>query len=321
MRSNVRILDRLKHVRFRRWQVVTGSALALLFTLVGVSVAGVFPGAGAGAQASGQRGQRAPEGGSGRAVASSPAASSPAPGPGASGSGRHARTTAHGHPRAGRTSCRSVAHIGDSTSVGMVSADFLPSASQRLEARYKDVGVRHTLVDASGGRSIVERMPGQANGNDVATAWDRQGYHGCWVIALGTNDTANVAVGSDVGRMGRVERMLAAAHGQPVMWVDLKTLNSSGPWSEADMQLWNDTLRRACGKYPNLRVFDWASAANDSWFAPDGIHYSSQGYAERARLIAKALATAFPAGGTSHGCFIRLYLSRTTRQLQSVSDI
>jgi hypothetical protein len=31
-----------------------------------------------------------------------------------------------------RTSCRAVAHIGDSTSVGMVSADYLPDPAQRL---------------------------------------------------------------------------------------------------------------------------------------------------------------------------------------------
>ena len=33
----------------------------------------------------------------------------------------------------------------------------------------------------------------------------------------------------------------------------------------------------------------------DSWFIPDGIHYTSPGYAARAHLIANALAEAFPA--------------------------
>ena len=60
------------------------------------------------------------------------------------------------------------------------------------------------------------------------------------------------------------------------------------------MQVWNDTLLQACHQYPNLRIFDWASAAQDGWFISDGIHYTSAGYAVRARLIARALARAFP---------------------------
>ena len=79
------------------------------------------------------------------------------------------------------------------------------------------------------------------------------------------------------------------------MWVNVKTLDPSGPWSEASMQLWNDRLVQACQQYPNLRVFDWASVAQDGWFISDGIHYTPAGYAVRAHLIARALARAFPA--------------------------
>jgi lysophospholipase L1-like esterase len=35
----------------------------------------------------------------------------------------------------------------------------------------------------------------------------------------------------------------------------------------------------------------------DGWFIDDGIHFTSQGYAARGRLIADALAKAFPASG------------------------
>jgi hypothetical protein len=45
-----------------------------------------------------------------------------------------------------------------------------------------------------------------------------------------------------------------------------------------------------------MRVYDWATVARPSWFISDGIHYTPQGYAERARGIADALALAFPAG-------------------------
>jgi hypothetical protein len=57
-----------------------------------------------------------------------------------------------------------------------------------------------------------------------------------------------------------------------------------------------------------MRVFDWASVARDDWFIPDGIHYTSPGYAARAHLIANALAEAFPASGDSPrlNCTVRV---------------
>jgi hypothetical protein len=93
---------------------------------------------------------------------------------------------------------------------------------------------------------------------------------------------------------------------QPVLWVDLKSLLASGPYSEANMQLWNRTLDLACAGYPNMRVFDWASVTKDSWFISDGTHYSSAGYAQRGRLTADALEHAFPVFGTekSPGCVV-----------------
>jgi lysophospholipase L1-like esterase len=42
-------------------------------------------------------------------------------------------------------------------------------------------------------------------------------------------------------------------------------------------------------------VYDWASVVQDEWFAKDDIHYTSAGYAQRARLIADALAAQIPA--------------------------
>src|ERR1019366_8581200 len=180
-----------------------------------------------------------------------------------------------------------------------------PGPAERLAARYADVGVRDFRVDASGGRSIVEVLPGQVNGDNVARAWRREGYRGCWAFALGTNDTANASVGSAVGRMGRIEEMMSVAHGEPVLWVNVRTLDASGSWAEGNMQLWNGALREACAKYPNMRIFDWASVASPAWFISDGIHYTSAGYAARAQAIADALARAFGRGGDSRSCPVR----------------
>jgi peptidoglycan/LPS O-acetylase OafA/YrhL len=194
-----------------------------------------------------------------------------------------------------RTSCRSVVHIGDSTSDGLISSDYLPNPALRLSTQYARIGVRRVHWEISGGRSIVETLDGQANAATVAQRLVHGGYQGCWVLALGTNDTADVYVGSNVSLATRIRRMMAVVGGQPVMWVNVKSLLGSGPYSEHDMRLWDQALLSACPSYPNMRVYNWAAVARRSWFISDGIHYTSTGYAARSRLIARALAEAFPA--------------------------
>ena len=220
------------------------------------------------------------------------AAASPSPAPGTRG----------GEPL--RTSCRAVAHIGDSTSDGLVSADYLPKASTRIVARYEDVGVRTVITDISGARSIVEALPGQINGYYAAKDIVRSGFRGCWVIALGTNDTADVAAGSTYSLTYRIKRMMSVANGEPVMWVNVKSLLVSGPYAEANMLRWDRTLIQECAKYPNMRVFNWAAIVKRKWFISDGIHYTSLGYEHRAKDIANALANAFPQDGHSPGCVV-----------------
>jgi peptidoglycan/LPS O-acetylase OafA/YrhL/lysophospholipase L1-like esterase len=196
-----------------------------------------------------------------------------------------------------RTSCRAVAHIGDSTSDGLVSPDYLPKPGERITAQYEDVGVQTVETDISGARSVVEVLPGQVNGYDAARALTRGGFSGCWVLALGTNDTADVAAGSTYTLTYRINRMMKAAHGEPVMWVNVKSLLVSGPYAEANMLKWDRALVLACARYPNLRIFNWAGVVQRTWFINDGIHYTSLGYKHRARMIAQALANAFPLVG------------------------
>jgi lysophospholipase L1-like esterase len=203
-----------------------------------------------------------------------------------------------------RTSCHAVAHIGDSTSEGMISPEYLPNPAQRLAAQYHDVGVRSVRTDISGARSVVEVLPGQINGYAAAQAIYASRFRGCWVIALGTNDTADVAVGSNVGLMTRIGRMMKAAHGEPVMWVNLRSLLARGPYSEANMVTRDNALVRACARYPNMRVFNWAAFAKTKWYISDGVHFTSAGYAVRGRMIAQALARAYPRTGHSTGCLV-----------------
>ena len=77
-----------------------------------------------------------------------------------------------------RTSCRAVAHLGDSTSEGLVSSDYLPDPAKRIPERYEDVGVQTVRTDISGARSVVEVLPGQVNGYDAARAMVGGGIQG-----------------------------------------------------------------------------------------------------------------------------------------------
>ncbi len=203
-----------------------------------------------------------------------------------------------------RTACHEVIHIGDSTSEGLISPEYLPNPQQRIDAQYARVGATVQHFEISGARSIVETYEGQPNGYEVAQRWKQAGYHGCWVLALGTNDAADVYVGSNVGLLARIQRMMSLIGNQPVMWVNVKSTLSGGPYAEQNMRRWNEALLQACNEYPDMRVFDWAAVAKRAWFIDDGIHYNSPGYAARSRLIAQALAHAFPASNVSSSCVV-----------------
>lgn len=204
-----------------------------------------------------------------------------------------------------RTSCHAVIHIGDSTSEGLTSSDYLPDPKQRIEAQYARVGATVQHYEIAGARSIVERYENQPNAYEAAKAWKRRGYHGCWVLALGTNDAADVAVGSSVGMSQRIAQMMSLIGREPVMWVNVKSLLTTGPYAEQWMQRWDQALLQACDRYPNMRVFDWAAMVQNRWFISDGIHFNTPGYAARAHLIAQALAYAFPSRPEESGCVVR----------------
>jgi hypothetical protein len=200
-------------------------------------------------------------------------------------------------PAATTSSCHAVVHIGDSTSESLVSANYLPSPALRLDARYARVGAIHQILQISGARSIVETYEDQPNAYTVAQQIIASGYKGCWVIAMGVNDAADIAVGSRVSAPQRIQRMMSVIGTQPVMWVAVKTLVASGPYAESNMQSWNAALLQTCASHPNMRVLDWAALAQPSYYIPDGIHYNSPGSAVLAAAFAAGLVRAFPASG------------------------
>jgi peptidoglycan/LPS O-acetylase OafA/YrhL len=260
----------------RRTLILSSSALAALLVAI-VGLTGILPAASAGTSSEQKLAETPPR--LGIALASIHAV--------------RARRTAPLPPPT-RTSCHSVVYIGDSTSEGETSTNYIPNPRRRLQAQLAHIGVRTTYPEISGARSVVETFEGYANGATVAQQHISAGFHGCWILALGTNDVADVGVGSSVGLSTRISRMMSIIGTQPVMWVDLVTLLRSGPYSEDAMQQWNNSLLTACRRYPTMRIFDWASDAKPKWFIPDGIHYYSPGYEARAHLIARGLVKAFP---------------------------
>jgi peptidoglycan/LPS O-acetylase OafA/YrhL len=204
-----------------------------------------------------------------------------------------------------RSSCRSVVYIGDSTSEGQISSRYIPDPHKLLWAQLRRVGVRTTHAEVSGARSIVEVYHGNPNAATIAREYIARGYRGCWILALGTNEAADVAVGSNVGLEGRIARMMQIIGNQPVLWVDAITLLKSSAYAESGMQNWNRALLAGCDRYPSMRVVDWAAHAHRKWFIPDGIHYYSPGAVARNRVIAQGLVEAFPQGqAPSPSCLV-----------------
>jgi peptidoglycan/LPS O-acetylase OafA/YrhL/lysophospholipase L1-like esterase len=208
-------------------------------------------------------------------------------------------------PGAPMTSCREVLHVGDSTSLGLVSSYVLPNVDDQIGARYRAVGVERFLPEIRGARSMVEMYRDEPNATQVVRRQTASGYAGCFVLALGTNDSANT--GGDVERLGaRIDAMMALiGPDHPALWTTTRTLHDGGPYANAHMQSWTQALTQACARHPNMRVYDWAGEVKDEWFSKDGIHPGSTGYHERAARIARALARAFPKhGAPPAGCLV-----------------
>ena len=133
-------------------------------------------------------------------------------------------------PTVPQTSCTSVVHIGDSLSVGLDSSAYVRDPDARISVRYDADRRRRRSPGVSGGRSVIEHLDGQEDGEVRRRADPEVGFHGCWVIALGTNDAANVDAGSQYGYSERIDRMMAIIGDDPVLWVDAKTTRRTGDY-------------------------------------------------------------------------------------------
>ena len=131
------------------------------------------------------------------------------------------------------------------------SAEFVPNRKLRAPAQLFKVGVKTTHMEVSGARSIYETFEGIPNGATVAQQEVSHGFRGCWILALGTNDAADVAAGSNFGLRSRIARMMSIIGDQPVMWVNVLTIAGSPEfYGEAGMHQWDTRPARRVSQVP-----------------------------------------------------------------------
>lgn len=204
-------------------------------------------------------------------------------------------TTTTTVPPPPQTSCEQLVHIGDSTGVPLFDPDGVGGSEFTLQTRYDEVGVDVVYPDNDGARSIVERIDGRPNALDVAEGVRANGFDGCWVIMIGTNDAANIAAGAGVNAEQRIRSMMDVIGTDRVLWVDTVSQRTDDVYRNASMLAWNQELYRVLATYSNARVFRWYDVVRPAWFRNDGLHYTVEGSAQRAALTAAALLEAFPA--------------------------
>ena len=208
------------------------------------------------------------------------AASAPPPS-GGPGAGDRLATSAGGPVR---TSCRRVVHIGDSTSEGLISHDYLPDRRDRITARYAQRR-RHRVPDGDRGRDLDRRDPG---GRDQCLRGRSRSRRRRLPRVLGARARHQ--------RRGRRLRRIVGGPRRADRPDDVRDRRPAGALGDRQVpgRRRAPTRRRTCRAgttpcsrpargYPNMRVFDWAALARDEWFIEDGIHFTSPGYAARAR--------------------------------------
>jgi peptidoglycan/LPS O-acetylase OafA/YrhL len=205
-----------------------------------------------------------------------------------------------------RTACTTLVHVGDSTSIGFIDDQWVPDEDKRVAARYASVGVETFIPEIHGAMSTVEPYKDRPNATTLVERRMAEGYDGCWVFAMGTNEAANVSAGGPLTLGERIDLLMEPIGDGPALWLTLKSTTSTGPWADAEMQKMNEALLAACDRYPNMRVYDWRSEAPDEWFLDDDIHFTQEGFEERGQRLATALTRAFPADGPpSDSCVVR----------------
>jgi lysophospholipase L1-like esterase len=156
------------------------------------------------------------------------------------------------------------------------------------------IGVDDLHVEVSGGRSIVETLSGQENAVDVAMRLRSAGFRGCWIIAIGTNDAANIAAGAARNAQQRILALMSVIGTDPVLWIDSLTIATTGFWASPNVDAWDAALTTSKVSYPNIRIAKWSKFVKPEWFESDGVHPNAAGTAARVQFVVAAVVANYP---------------------------
>lgn len=190
--------------------------------------------------------------------------------------------------------CKTIGWVGDSTSIFLIEegkGEVSPGgylSDTPLAKELFNKGIQKIFYDISGGRSAVEKLPGQLNAVEAMNGLPEAD---CYVAAIGTNDGANISVGygPDVEAGSyimdqRYAQLKTAAHGKPLFAMTVKMLDSNvSGYTPAASELVNKSIFR---NFNNNLIIDWAPFATTDTFAGDGIHYTYEGSEKRAAVAA-----------------------------------
>lgn len=199
-----------------------------------------------------------------------------------------------------KTRCHQIIHLGDSTSLAMFTDVGVLNPEDNAEKVYLSTGAEKVTNSSFGARATNQGFKEYPAGNDSLRQILAEGImdDSCFVIALGTNDAANMNVygGTDYDTHIRTTMDIIGPK-FPVLWITTVVNPQGAPrWYDKEvMDAWNAELYRQQKHYPNMWVYPWDKDVLPEWFLTgDGVHYNPIGNTERSHRFAQAVINAWP---------------------------
>ncbi|MDP9801675.1 hypothetical protein J2S49_001751 [Arcanobacterium wilhelmae] len=199
------------------------------------------------------------------------------------------------------TRCQEIVHLGDSTSLSMFTDSGVLDPADNAYKVYASTGAKKVENSSFGARATNQGFKENPSGNDSLKEILAKGVlpDTCFVIALGTNNAANLNRGGALELAPKaIDQTMRIINGKyPVLWIST-TVNPAGSpkWYSKDaMNAWNKALFEAQNRYPNMWVYTWDQDVKPGWFLKgDGVHYNQEGSSERSHRFAQAVINAWP---------------------------
>ena len=168
--------------------------------------------------------------------------------------------------------------VGDSLTVGAEAFGFL---STKVSANGTWTNV---VMDAKVGRKASTGASAIDKGLTATTT--------ALVVALGTNDM--ISKPETWYPRWVIDLVMKKTRGIPVLWVNLEfSRTGRSDWRARGVRF-NNELRLAKLRYPNLTIADWNTAftpKSKSQFIGDGVHLTVSGYKTRSNFLVSAIST------------------------------